>query len=793
MRTHRTAIRDGRSWLRAFPALLLAAVPLLSVSASGREMPVPDERIPPGEPALDPFLLERTHFDVRVTGPVARVTVTQHWNNPNDRAIDGLYIFPLPHDAAVSDLRIEIGERVIRSDIKRRAEAREIYERARQEGRLAGLLDQERPNVFAQRIANLMPGAAIRVVITYEHAVAIERGRGELVVPTVVGPRFVPAHQGDPGEILPPIDLRHQRDRRQTLSLEALIDTGVPLASIGSPSHPLAIEREGSSRARLTLAPSLGEALDRDVRIAFTAAGSHAQVGALSWRDTERSKHGAFTLMLAPPLDPDASEITPRELYFVLDCSGSMHGEPLRAARDVVRHTLARMHPRDTFTIQRFSERASSLSSEPLANTPENIRRAIDYLDGLRGEGGTHMIEGVRAALAGQRDEGRLRVVAFLTDGYIGNEREILAEVKKLLGSARIFSFGVGSSVNRYLLESLAEEGRGDALFQSPRESPMAIVDDFVRRIDGPVLTDVRLSFEDLDVQDIEPGVLPDLFAGQPLVVHGRYAKPGTGVVIVEGRQAGRLVTKRQVVTLLDEAPENEALARLWARARIHRLEREQHQGKRTDVTERVIALALEHRLATEHTSFVAVDSEISNLGGNRTQLSVPVELPEGVEESAIGGNYVLRSAAPPASLGKTMGREYSRHLMIPRDEIADAEPGARQQEARKVEQPVANEGWLGASFSIELDVSRSERIVVEDDGELWVERDGRRTLVRALSAAEQDTLRALIAALGPGDADPGRHGGLTIRSGVAARGYSLAGSSGALQRLVQTLREWSR
>lgn len=777
---------DSESALvRARRALISAALgALLAPSATG------DAR--EALPAPDPFLLEETHYDVVVKGPVVQATVSQSWRNPNESPVDGLYVFPLPHDAAVSDMRIEIGDRVIRADIKRREDARQIYEMARMQGRIAGLLDQERPNVFAQRIANLMPGASIRVVIAYEEPLASERGKTELVVPTVVGPRFVPVHQTDPGDILPPIDLSSTAAARHKLTFRAALDTGVPLATIGSPTHNVSIEREGSSRARVTIDAAQAEILDRDVRLIWTTAGEKTELGAIAWREPEKSKTGAFTLVIEPPAVPASEAITPRELVFVLDCSGSMDGAPLAAAREVVRRTLAALQPRDTFTILRFSDRASGLSTSPLANTPENVKRALAYLDTLRGGGGTMMIEGIRAALGRQAEEGHLRIIAFLTDGYIGNEREIFAEVRRSLGQTRLFAFGVGSSVNRYLLEGLAEEGRGAALFQSPREAPASIVEDFVRRIGAPVLTDVRVSFEDLSVSDLEPGLLPDLFAGQPLVLHGRYDAPSTGVVTVEGKQAGVPVRVRRIVTLPDRAEDGDAIGRLWARARIHRLHRETYDSARADVTERIVALALEHRLVTEYTSFVAVDSEISNRTGTSHSVNVPIELPQDVPLSAIGSNATLGMA-----LRAPIAREGQHFFM-------DSGVGTRGGSGRRVEselytciddspEPDEIGPALGATFSVRFERSDGSAIVVEEDGEMWLERGTSLNLVRALGATELDTLRRLVSALPAGVAKGPQKVRFVIASGGVSHVIPFQASGDAGRALRDQLDLWMR
>lgn len=794
--THLTDARRFRSPSRSrLAAVLRAAVavgllcgwmPAFAVAAIGTagdaQPPRPERR----EAPLDPFLLEATNARITVTGTVAHAVVTQTWSNPNDRPVDGLYVFPLPQDAAVNDMRLEVGDRVIRSEIERREEARKIYERAKREGRLAGLLDQERPNVFAQRVANLMPGEEIRVAIRYDQPVSRDDGRYELVFPTVVGPRFVPAEQTDPGEILPPVEAG-EGGTPQTLSLEVHLEAGMPLQEVESDTHPIEVRREAEDRARVRLARSGRERLDRDFTLQWRLAGEQPRVGTLAYRDPEAGPVGTFTVFLEPPVAPEPAAVTPRELVFVLDCSGSMRGAPLAAAKDVVRRVLRTLHPRDSFQIIRFSERASGLAPEPLPNTAANVRRALDYLDRLRGGGGTRMVEGIKASLDGEAAQERMRVVAFLTDGYIGNEREILAAVRQRLGGTRLFSFGIGSSVNRHLLEGLAEEGRGAAAFRAPRENADEQVRRFVERISSPVMTDVRIAFEDVEAFDIEPMPIPDLFAGQPLVISGRYRKPGTGTLIVEGKIAGEPVTFREVLRLPERELEHEALGRLWARARIHRLERELHRGENEAVEERIVRLALRHRLMTRFTSLVAVDSQVSNPGGASVSVEVPVELPQDVPVTALGGPQAAAAG----------GRSFRADAAAESLALPTPQPKRGRPSHSADDEPFpadAGEPARGLAFEeIRLVEADGTELIVEPDGEVWRVRGPRRTLLSVLRSDQLSSLRLALAASEP-SSWPAPAASERVRLIVSATDVrfaaGLANGDRQVARIVDMLRE---
>lgn len=816
-----TSDRTGRSRSRysTFAIILISAAALFGATAArhgGEDPPSPwtrteEEAPPPVDPeeafgraegweepgerpaprrVFSEFLLTHTDAQVVVTGPVAHTVVTQTWENPNREPVDGLYVFPLPENAAVTDLTLRIGTRRIEGVMRRREEARALYEKARAEGRVTALLDQERPNVFAQQVANIMPGMRIEVTIELDQEVRCDDGDCAYVLPTVVGPRFIPARQADPGRIAPPV--AHPLATGQGLSFRIEVDAGMPVRELRSVNHPMRFSADRDERMTGNFSGRGAERLDRDVEVRWRLGGREPEFGVLAWRDAGESRGpGVFTLYVAPPIGgADDALAAPRELVFVLDCSGSMSGQPIEAAKDVVRQALDAARPGDTLQILRFSDRASGLWPMPVAATPANVRRALDYLDTLHGEGGTEMLSGIRAALDPPADPERLRLVAFLTDGYIGNEAEILGEVRRRLGEGRIFAFGIGSSVNRYLLENLAQEGRGAAAFLGPRETPDAMVRRFVERIETPVFTDLQLSWEGVEVDDQEPAAIPDLFAGQPLVVHGHYDRPGSGAVVLEGMLRGRRVTLRRAVTLPAAAADHEALARLWARARIDRLTRESYGSLHPDTVEKVTDLGLRLHLMTPYTSLVAVDRVVSNTRGGSTPVDVPVELPSGVSYEGIFGEGEAKAlgyggvagartrtqvAAAPPSL-PILGRNHQDVLkvspgvaggmpsegdIVPRvkERVEEASGGPAQAPPKPT--PAAGVAFLQLVL-VEEDGTRR---IVESDGEAWIEGSGRRRLVRTLTA---DQLAAVAAALDAASTEAWEAGDATWARGRA-------------------------
>jgi Ca-activated chloride channel family protein len=619
------------------------------------------------------FPLKHTRVEADVSGFVSRTVVTQIFTNPYNETIEAVYVFPLPHDSAVTDFEMRMGERVIRGLIERREEARRRYEKAREEGKVSALLEEERPNIFTQSVANILPGNDIEITLTYVETLEYEHGVYEFVFPMVVGPRYMPlpgqddvvpaggerilTSVPDADRITPPYlppTVRSGHD----IELALTLDAGVPIRELESPSHAVSVARLGARQAKVQLSP-LDTVPNKDFVFRYRVDGAEPEAGVLAHRD---GRDGYVTVVVQPKADFRAPEITPKEMIFVVDCSGSMEGEPIAAAKGLVRHALANLNPGDTFQIIQFSMQASEFSPAPIEGTPANVRRGLSYIDQLAGEGGTEMIAGIRAALDTPDDPSRLRIVLFLTDGYVGNDPEILAAVRSRLRNARLFSLGVGSSVNRFLLDRMAEEGRGEVQYVLPHADAKKEIEKFYERIRSPYLTNVEFSWTGIRAEDVYPARVPDLFVGKPLIVHARCTQGTDGFLEVRGRLGGKPWTERVKVEMPKGSGGNPALASLWARAKISDLEREQVTGERPEIVEEITNLALAHRLVTRYTSFVAVEETIVVSKGRPSVVRVPLEMPEGVSYEGVFGEGFDRFGSeevlfPPMGASLSPGR----------------------------------------------------------------------------------------------------------------------------------------
>jgi Ca-activated chloride channel homolog len=602
--------------------------------------------------------LKHTDVKAEISGFLSRVMVTQEFENPFKDKIEAVYTFPLPHNAAVDDMTMRVGERLVRGHIKRREEARAVYEAARNAGQVASLLDQERPNIFTQSVANISPGEKVTITISYVETLKYENGSYEFVFPMVVGPRYIPGtptgQQGggfapdttkvpDASRITPqpaPPGTRAGHD----IAIEVTLDAGVPIDSLKSTLHEIESERltPHSSMIRLR---SRNEIPNKDFILKYDVAGGKIEDALLTHRG---NNGGFFSFILQPPERVTAEEVTPKEIVFVIDTSGSMQGFPLEKAKESMKLALDGLYPQDTFNLITFAGDTHILFPEPVRATQANLRKAQQFLASRSGGGGTEMMKAIRAALDPSDQQNHIRIVCFMTDGYVGNEMEIISEIQQH-ANARVFSFGIGSSVNRFLLDKMAEHGRGEVEYVSLQDDGSAAARRFHERIRNPLLTDISVDWGGLPVADVYPKRIPDLFSAKPLVLTGRYTGNGSGTLLLKGKLAGKDFVKAIAITLPESEPRRDVLAKLWARTRIEDLMAGDYHGAQRgnmngDLRETITQLGLEYRLMTQFTSFVAFEDVVITEGGQPRRVEVPVEMPEGVSYKGVFGEAEEKS-----------------------------------------------------------------------------------------------------------------------------------------------------
>jgi Ca-activated chloride channel homolog len=604
--------------------------------------------------------LKHTDVKAQISGFLSRVTVTQEFENPFKEKIEAVYTFPLPQNAAVDDMTMLVGDRTVRGKILRREEAQAVYEAAKNNGQTASLLEQERPNIFTQSVANILPGEQIKITISYVETLKYEDGAYEFVFPMVVGPRYVPGNatgaQGngfapdtdrvpDASRITPqpaPAGMRAGHD----ISIDVLLDAGVPIDGLNAKTHDVLLDRPDVRRAHISLKDR--ETIpNKDFILRYDVAGQKIN-DALLTHSTGHS--GFFTLILQPPERVTAEDVTPKELVFVLDTSGSMGGFPIEKAKETMKLALDNLYPYDTFNLITFAGDEHILFPEPVPATKENLAKAQRFLETREGSGGTEMMKAIKASMDPTDKQDHVRIVCFMTDGYVGNDMEIIGEVQKH-PNARVFSFGIGSSVNRFLLDNMAKYGRGEVEYVGLNDDGSAAAKRFHERVRNPLLTDLSVDWNGMQVSDVYPKTLPDLFSAKPVILTGRYGGNGKGVIRLKGKMSGRDFV-REIPVDFSSTEQHDVLATLWARNRVDDLMGQDMTGAqqgtmKDELKQAITQLGLDYRIMTQFTSFVAVEEMIVTDGGQPRRIDVPVEVPEGVNREAVfgadGANIVSR------------------------------------------------------------------------------------------------------------------------------------------------------
>ena len=634
--------------------------------------------------------LKHTDVKTEISGFLARVIVTQQFENSFADKIEAVYTFPLPQAAAVDDMTIVVGDRTVKGKIMRREDAQATYDSARAKGQIAALLNQQRPNIFTQAVANILPAQQIIVTISYVETLKYEEGSYEWSFPMVVAPRYIPGPEriseaspsaetltgqaataeatpnervADAAQISPPVMADGMRAGHD-ISIEVNIDAGVPLVGFQSKTHEIVALQPGSGKAIVRLKDQAAIP-NKDFILKYDVAGSGIEDALLTHRD---SKGGFFTFILQPPRRVTAADTMPKELVFVLDTSGSMGGFPIEKAKETMMLALDGLYPQDTFNVILFSGDTKILFSNPVPATPANINKAKNLLANAKGDGGTEMMKAIRAALAPSDAQDHVRITCFMTDGQVGDDLEIISEVQKH-PHARVFAMGFGSSPNRFLLDKITEYGRGEVEYVPENGDTSGVAKRFHERIRNPLLTDVSIDWGGLPVTDVYPKTIPDLFSAKPVIVSGRYTGAGKGIIRLKGIMSGQASVREIPVELPEQETPHDVLATLWARRKVDDLMGRDMSGMqagkmRDDLKAEIVNLGLLYRMMTQFTSFVAVDETNATDGVEPRRVDVPVEAPAGSASFAlVSGVSELVTVTADASTVNSSAAEFSANV----------------------------------------------------------------------------------------------------------------------------------
>ena len=610
--------------------------------------------------------LERTTVRAQLTGPLADVQVAQRFTNPLSETADLDYLFPLPEDAAITAFDLLIGTRRVQGDLRELEDAREQYQQAQSQGKRAALLEQRRPNLLAVRLANVRPGEAIEAHLRYQQRLKFEDDSYTFVFPMGITPRYnSPTHPYEGDGLHAP--LAGASEKIGTLEIEVHVDAGVELAGEPrSPSHPLEITGQDARHFQARLAGA--HIPDHDFVLRYQVASDQLKTAA--WTRA-KDNNLLFLAALLPPRLEEEPTLPPREFVFVLDRSGSMSGEPILQARNALRACLRSTGPEDTVRILLFDDQLEWYQKEPFKVTQKELEKADAFLSNVAGRGGTEIIGAIEAALKLPQDRNRARFVVFLTDGAVSAEERALDQIRSRIGSARIFTFGIGPSVNRALLSRMARLGSGRAEFLQLDEDIEGAIIRFQDSVSFPTLTDITLHWENGQAWDVYPSRLPDLYSGQPLEICGFAKRSGAGPLRLklQGRRAGQPVTLH--LELPSPAAEEDAASamidHIWARARVDDLMEQQELDSRktSKIRAEILGLAIEYHLVTELTAFVAVDSQADPTSGQARIIHISQPLPKGLSRQPFASlppsPMSMPAAVPPPSA--MPGRPLSRSM----------------------------------------------------------------------------------------------------------------------------------
>ncbi|MGK0278847.1 MAG: Ca-activated chloride channel family protein [Litorivivens sp.] len=581
----------------------------------------------PTEEAAESFPLKSTAVDARITGPIADITVTQVYGNNGDELLEAIYVFPASTRAAVYHMEMHIGERIIKAEIQKKQEARKIYEEAKAEGKRASLLEQHRPNVFQMNVANIMPGEEIKVVMKYTEFMLPQDQLYTFVYPTVVGPRYT----GEKQTSYAAQPYTHSGEEPSyTYNISVDLHMPIPVQHVSSKSHKVATGQQTVNDYTVRLKKEELFGGNRDFILEYSLAGGAVAAGAMTY---ERNGEQFFLCQIEGPQLTPSSKIVPREYIFIVDISGSMQGYPLTVSKKLLQDLLSGLENTDKFNVHFFAGSSWKLSEKSIEVNEANIQYALKKIDELSGGGGTNMLGAIQNAMADKKARGYSRSFVIVTDGYVSVGKEAFDYVENNLGKANFYAFGIGSSVNRELIEGLAHIGQGKPYIATSQDDAAEVASQLKEYIQYPMMTDIKIDAQNADLYEVMPKHIPDLMAGRPIYFFGKYEGNEVPTFEIKGTQDKKDFEKTLVPS---STRTGAALPYLWARETIKMMDDYGIVNARGDTEERITELGLAYNLLTTYTSFVAVDHEVVADGKIR-RVNQPLPLPQNVSNSAIG------------------------------------------------------------------------------------------------------------------------------------------------------------
>jgi Ca-activated chloride channel family protein len=619
--------------------LCLAVIAITAIFTSGYAQTKEDKTLAPyfvvqGDPNVDHLPLKDTRVEIAVSGVIADVKVRQIYRNEGTRPINASYVFPASTRAAVYAMRMQIGNEIITAKIKEREKAKKEFEAAKEEGKSASLLEQERPNVFSMSLANLMPQEQVEIELRYTELLVPTNSVYELVFPTVVGPRYASPKdtaKKEDGFVQTPY-LRQDQPASE-LHISTKIAAGVPIQDLTCASHQIVPQWQTSNTAQFTLDDSNPFQGNRDFVVRYRLAGDVIKSGLLLYQGVDEN---FFLYMAQPPQRVETNDIPAREYIFVVDVSGSMDGYPLNTSKKLLKDLIGNLRPTDQFNVILFAGDSTLLSPQSLPANQDSIDKAIKLIEQQRGSGGTELLPALQQAMSLPRQQSISRSVVLVTDGYVSGEDGVFEHIRENLNKCNVFAFGIGSSVNRYLIEGIAKAGMGEPFIVTEEGAAEVEANRFREYIQTPVLTDIQVRSVGFETYDINPVHFPDLLAQRPVILFGKWRGPITGTFELTGKTGQGDYKESLQITGTQPEESNGALKYLWARSRIAELSDYGSSDLSADREKEITNLGLKYSLLTRYTSFIAVREVVTNPTGKAEDVKQALPLPLHVSELAV-------------------------------------------------------------------------------------------------------------------------------------------------------------
>lgn len=588
------------------------------------------------EVGVDSFPLKSTDVTTTIEGIIADTYVVQTYANEGTKPINASYVFPASTKVTIHGMQMRIGNQTVTATIKEKEEAKEEFETAKSEGKSASMLSEQRANVFTMDVANIMPGDEVNIELHYTELITPCEGVYQYVYPTVVGPRYVGPVTDDTGnreEWVGTPYLQEGTAPSDQYHINVTVSAGVPITSLSSSSHDINIGWDENTTAHVSLSNPSDYAGNCDFILDYKLTGEQISTGLIT---SQTDKENTFMLMIQPPERYEVEETPPREYIFVLDVSGSMYGFPLDTAKELIKNLVSGLRETDTFNLILFSGDSFQMARRSLPATEENIKKAIRIIDEQEGGGGTELAMAVEDALRIPEDENTSRNIVIISDGYVYGESEVFELMNDNLGKADFFSFGIGTAVNRHLINGIATIGQGEPFIVTDEDEASEMAERFRTYIQSPVLTDIKVSFDGFDAYDVEPAVLPTLYAQKPIVLLGKWKGEAAGTIRIDG-MTGEGAYSQSINVTDSISGQNDAVGYLWARKRVERLTDYGASGDKPEVQKEVTQLGLDYHMITPYTSFIAVLDVVRNPDGSAADVDQPLPLPLEVSNLAVG------------------------------------------------------------------------------------------------------------------------------------------------------------